>query len=70
MMLISLTQKTGVEIVVNMENVTSFIPSKAGTILRLNGTSPSTIEIEVKEDLEEVIKRINNITHQRIERFN
>jgi uncharacterized protein YlzI (FlbEa/FlbD family) len=68
MMLISLTQKTGVEIVVNMENVTSFIPSKAGTILRLNGTSPSTIE--VKEDLEEVIKRINNITHQRIERFN
>ena len=68
MMLISLTQKTGVEIVVNMENVTSFIPSKAGTILRLNGTSPPTIE--VKEDLEEVIKRINNITHQRIERFN
>ena len=67
MMLISLTQKTGVEIVVNMENVTSFIPSKAGTILRLNGTAPSTIE--VKEDLEEVIKRINNITHQRIERF-
>jgi uncharacterized protein YlzI (FlbEa/FlbD family) len=65
--LISLTQKTGVEIVVNMENVTSFIPSKAGTILRLNGTSPSTIE--VKEDLEEVIKRIQNITHQRIERF-
>jgi len=50
-----------------MENVTSFIPSKAGTILRLNGTSPSTIEI--KEDLEEVIKRIHNITHQRIERF-
>lgn len=68
MMLISLTQKTGVEIVVNMENVTSFIPSKAGTILRLNGTSPSTIE--VIENLEEVIKRINNITHQRIERFN
>lgn len=67
-MLISLMQKTGVEIVVNMENVTSFIPSKAGTILRLNGASPSTIE--VKEDLEEVIKRINNITHQRIERFN
>ncbi|MCZ6897317.1 MAG: hypothetical protein O7D95_01215 [Betaproteobacteria bacterium] len=67
MILISLTQKTGVEIVVNMENVTSFIPSKAGTILRLNGTSPSTIE--VKEDLEEVIKRIQNITHQRIERF-
>jgi uncharacterized protein YlzI (FlbEa/FlbD family) len=66
-MLISLTQKSGAEIVVNMENVTSFIPSKAGTILRLNGTSPSTIE--VKEDLEEVIKRINNITHQRIERF-
>jgi len=65
--LISLTQKTGVEIVVNMENVTSFIPSKAGTILRINGTSPSTIE--VKEDLEEVIKRIQNITHQRIERF-
>lgn len=67
MILISLTQKTGVEIVVNMENVTSFIPSKVGTILRLNGTSPSTIEI--KEDLEEVIKRIQNITHQRIERF-
>ena len=67
MILISLTQKTGVEIVVNMENVTSFIPSKAGTILRLNGTSPSTIEI--KEGLEEVIKRIHNITHQRIERF-
>lgn len=67
MMLISLTQKTGVEIVVNMENVTSFIPSKAGTILRLNGTSPSTVE--VKEDLEEVINRINIITHQRIERF-
>ncbi len=67
MILISLTQKTGVEIVVNMENVTSFIPSKAGTILRLNGTSPSTIEI--KEDLEEVIKRIDNITHQRIKRF-
>lgn len=67
MILISLTQKTGIEIVVNMENVTSFIPSKAGTILRLNGTSPSTIE--VKEDLEEVIKRIQNITHQRIERF-
>ncbi len=35
--------------------------------LRLNDTSPSTIEI--KEDLEEVIKRIHNITHQRIERF-
>lgn len=67
MILISLTQKTGEEIVVNMENVTSFIPSKAGTILRLNGTSPSTIE--VKEDLEKVIKRIHNITHQRIERF-
>ncbi len=67
MILISLTQKTGVEIVVNMENVTSFIPSKVGTLLRLNGTSPSTIEI--KEDLEEVIKRIQNITHQRIERF-
>ena len=67
MLLISLTQKTGVEIVVNMENVTSFIPSKAGTILCLNGTPPSTIE--VKEDLEEVIKRINNITHQRIERI-
>ena len=67
MILISLTQKTGVEIVVNMENVTSFIPSKAGTILHLNGTSPSTIE--VKEDLEGVIKRIQNITHQRIERF-
>ncbi|MEE9548097.1 MAG: hypothetical protein V3V68_01955 [Nitrosomonadaceae bacterium] len=67
MILISLTQKTGVEIVVNMENVASFIPSKAGTILRINGTSPFTIEI--KEDLEEVIKRIHNITHQRIERF-
>ena len=67
MMLISLTQKTGVEIVVNMENVTSFIPSKAWTILRLNGTSPSTVE--VKEALEEVINRINIITHQRIERF-
>jgi len=67
MILISLTQKNGAEIIVNMENVTSFIPSKRGTILRLNGTSPSTIEI--KEDLEEVIKRINNITHQKIERF-
>jgi uncharacterized protein YlzI (FlbEa/FlbD family) len=67
MILISLTQKNGAEIIVNMENVTSFIPSKRGTILRLNGTSPSTVEI--KEDLEEVIKRINNITHQKIERF-
>jgi uncharacterized protein YlzI (FlbEa/FlbD family) len=67
MMLIQLTQKNGAEIIVNMENVTSFIPSKGGTILRLNGTSPSTVDI--KEDLEEVIKRINNITHQKIERF-
>ncbi len=67
MILISLTQKNGAEIIVNMENVTSFVPSKRGTILRLNGTSPSTVEI--KEDLEEVIKRINNITHQKIERF-
>ena len=67
MILISLTQKNGAEIIVNMENVTRFIPSKRGTILRLNGTSPSTVEI--KEDLEEVIKRINNITHQKIERF-
>jgi len=67
MILIALTQKKGTEIIVNMENVTSFVPSKRGTILRLNGTSPSTIEI--KEDLEEVIKRINNITHQKIERF-
>ncbi len=67
MILIALTQKNGAEIIVNMENVTSFVPSKRGTILRLNGTSPSTVEI--KEDLEEVIKRINNITHQKIERF-
>ena len=67
MILIALTQKKGTEIIVNMENVTSFVPSKRGTILRLNGTSPSTVEI--KEDLEEVIKRINNITHQKIERF-
>ncbi len=67
MILIPLTQKNGAEIIVNMENVTSFFPSKRGTILRLNGTSPSTVEI--KEDLEEVIKRINNITHQKIERF-
>ena len=67
MILIPLTQKNGAEIIVNMENVTSFIPSKRGTILRLNGTSTSTVEI--KEDLEEVIKRINNITHQKIERF-
>jgi uncharacterized protein YlzI (FlbEa/FlbD family) len=67
MILIPLTQKNGAEIIVNMENVTSFFPSKRGTILRLNGISPSTVEI--KEDLEEVIKRINNITHQKIERF-
>ncbi len=67
MMLIQLTQKNGAEIIVNMENVTSFVLSKRGTILRLNGTSPSTVDI--KEDLEEVIKRINNITHQKIERF-
>jgi len=67
MILIALTQKNGAGIIVNMENVTSFVPSKRGTILRLNGTSPSTVEI--KEDLEEVIKRINNITHQKIERF-
>lgn len=67
MILIALTQKNGAEIIVNIENVTSFVPSKRGTILRLNGTSPSTVEI--KEDLEEVIKRINNITHQKIERF-
>ncbi|MEE8289491.1 MAG: hypothetical protein V3R25_08775 [Nitrosomonadaceae bacterium] len=67
MILIALTQKNGAEIIVNMKNVTSFVPSKRGTILRLNGTSPSTVEI--KEDLEEVIKRINNITHQKIERF-
>ncbi len=67
MILIALTQKNGTEIIVNMENVTSFVPTKRGTILRLNGTSPSTVEI--KEDLEEVIKRINNITHQKIERF-
>ena len=67
MILISLTQKNGAEIIVNMGNVTSFIPSKRGTILRLNGTSPSTVEI--KENLEEVIKRINKITHQKIERF-
>ncbi len=67
MILIALTQKNGAEIIVNMENVTSFVPTKRGTILLLNGTSPSTVEI--KEDLEEVIKRINNITHQKIERF-
>ena len=67
MILIALTQKNGAEIIVNIENVTSFVPSKRGTILRLNGTSPSTVEI--KEDLEKVIKRINNITHQKIERF-
>ncbi len=67
MILIALTQKNGAGIIVNMENVTSFVPSKRGTILRLNGTSPSTVEI--KEDLVEVIKRINNITHQKIERF-
>lgn len=40
---------------------------KLGQFCTFNGTSPSTLE--VKEDLEKVIKRIHNITHQRIERF-
>jgi len=44
-------QRKGTEIWVNMDNVTIFIPSENGTILRLNGANPTSVE--VREKLEE-----------------
>jgi len=59
MLLIPVTQKTNViEIWVNIDNIISFAPTATGTTLRFNGGVPPSIE--VKEDLEEVLRRIAN----------
>ena len=55
-------QRKGTEIWVNMDNVTIFIPSENGTILRLNGANPTSVE--VREKLEEVSRLIAKATKE------
>ena len=60
---IPLTQQNDTEVQVNMDNVTSFIPAKSGTILRFNGGNPPAVQ--VTEELKDVLKRMAKITGQR-----